>query len=149
MSAFLVSFPHVDAILSAVERCRFRWVEMPDGTRLEWASTGDFTVIGKELLAENIRSLRAAYPNSWREMVNVDVNAYRFVRDDAFAAASAIAAVKLCNCLEYQSCEDDGWDSSYARRFLDFARRVIILSSPEYDAAPWDYPGNAMEPVHV
>lgn len=48
-----------------------------------------------------------------------------------------IEIIKLCNSLDYQSCEHPDWDDSLAKKLLDEIRRVAATKLPGYDAAPW------------
>ena len=141
MSAFFVGADHVDAILTWVETFHKYSVRMPDGLDDGHPTPERLTLIGKALLAENIASLRARYPDDWQEMVDIDVNTYRYRRDFWFPQRgdTHVAVMALCNSLNYQSCEHDAWQESYAKRFLDFVIHAAIRQLPGYDEAPWHY----------
>lgn len=49
-----------------------------------------------------------------------------------------VEALKLLDCLEYQSCEHPGWRDSDARAFCEALRRQMIACLAGYDEAPWE-----------
>jgi hypothetical protein len=153
MSAWFVGADHVDAILTWMEKdqsCKCYGTPWPGGgqSRNYWDDE-DLTEIGKALLAANIASLRARYPDDWREMAPIDLNAYRFERDPAFMRSPnlAVTLIKQVQCFEYQSCEHDGWPTSWARDFCKTLVSAAIRSLEGYEAAPWGYdkPGRQSE----
>lgn len=136
MSAFFVGADHVNAILSYVNLRRDNYVPAPHN---EYGKSNDFqflTDIGKQLLSENIKSLQSRYASDWHEMVDLDVNQYVF---QLTPNPSAIEVIKLCHCLDYQSCEHDGWEASYAKKFLTWVTDTAISNVPGYDKAAWHY----------
>lgn len=142
MSAFFVGTDHIDAILSVLHLdARCDGIPLPDGNYGRSNNSTHLTEIGRALLAENIKSLQARYRSDWQEMVNVDVNEYRFRFDFDFAGKpnAIIALIKLLDCLDYQSCEHDGWSESYAKRFVNWATAWATHKLPGYEAAPWGY----------
>lgn len=154
MSAFFVGTDHVDAILSFVNVClRRQHMPTPSGKRVDTGHVDALTEIGKSLLSENIKSLQERYPSDWQELVDLDVNAYSFTADVSFAMRrdNAISAMKLCDCLAYQSCEHDEWEDSFAKRFLDYVKDSAIGKIPGYEAAPWHYdrPADAPQLVRI
>ena len=83
------------------------------------------TKIGRLLLIENVASLNARYPTDYAEMLPDGFNpdTYRFEPDYFFETRvqnMEAAAIDLAACYEYQSCEHDGWETSYAKRFTDW-----------------------------
>jgi len=70
---------------------------------------------------------------------------YRYKLDDPIGIITykptglcrPVEVIKLCNSLEYQSCEHPGWDDSLAKRLLDEICQVAITKLPGYDTAPW------------
>lgn len=93
--------------------------------------------IGQLLLHENYLSVNYRY----RE--DDQTPRYTFKRFDVFDIKGTrrplkpIDIVKLCDCLDYQSCEHPGWPDSWARDFLTRVKDVAMQTSPEYEAAPW------------
>ena len=51
-----------------------------------------------------------------------------------------VQVLKAINCLDYQSCEHDGWRASEARAFLNALQSAAIHSLPGYEAADWGAP---------
>lgn len=156
MSAFFVGTDHIDAILSWLDEPRRRTfgIPMPDGQRKQGLDTEDWTAIGRALIAENIASLRARYPSDWQEMVDVDVNAYTYEHNAHFIGYTknlAITVIKLIDCYEYQSCEHDGWEESWAHRFCEYVVSAATSQIPGYDDAPWGYhkPAGAPQVVRL
>lgn len=46
---------------------------------------------------------------------------------------------KAINCLDYQSCEHDGWQTSEAYKFLETLRDSACRKVDGYEAAPWGF----------
>lgn len=46
---------------------------------------------------------------------------------------------KLADCLDYQSCEFDGWEKSKAFAILKEVRDGLLNSHPDYESAPWGF----------
>jgi hypothetical protein len=64
-----------------------------------------------------------------------------FTHADFYAAPrlTPVECLKACACLEYQSCEHPGWDTSQACGELEKIRRAAIRALPGYDSAQgWD-----------
>ena len=119
MSAFVVSSDTIDAI-----------VEFAISSRLITREEADAT--GAMLLRENVRSVNFRY--STRDKVP----SYTF--REGFLPPSRVQVLKACHCLDYQSCEHDGYRKSKAYRFI---RDVAYDATPSdaiagYDRAAWD-----------
>jgi len=84
---------------------------------------------------ENVKSLAARYPGDFQNFGPP----HEFSESDIMRAPrlSTVEVLKACACLEYQSCEHDGWKSSRALRFLESVRNAAIAALPGWDAAPW------------
>ena len=144
MSAFFVGPEHVNAMLSYLnERVNCGSVPTPFG---DWSfdaqNVEDLQTIGRNLLAENIASLKALYPN-FPEMSNFDFDGYRFAFAPDFPALRSNPAMDLLGiiaCYEYQSCEHDGWQTSYAKKFCEWLRDRAIHDLPGWDKVPWHWP---------
>lgn len=97
------------------------------------------SVYADMLFNENVRSVQCRYPQDKRSdyPLHLFVNA----RDAAgrLAHVPAISILKMCDCLEYQSCETDDYEQTTAYRLLDNIRRHAIRSLPGYEAAPYDF----------
>lgn len=155
MSAFVVGKDHIDFLVTSIVECPRRHphgpllsIYVPDeaapyGYRVEYAN--DRTGLGRLLLAENVASVTARYPDmpaSERRLYRDMINSYSYerVRElDRFPHPVA-AVVKAWECYEYQSCEHDGWRESIARRWMEAAIRRWIDTLPGMDDAPtWEF----------
>lgn len=97
------------------------------------------------LFRENIRSVKARYPDDKLTDLPgpIDLPAHITVtgrdRCNPKLQLPPVSVLKMCDCLEYQSCESDDWEKTVAYRLLNAIRRAAIRSLPKYDDAPWDY----------
>lgn len=103
------------------------------------------TLYADTLFQENIRSVRARYPNDRRDDLPGPcvLPLHIVVRYEHFAHAkwrlSPVAILKMCDGLEYQSCETEDWEQTVAYRLLQSIRRAAVRALPGYDKAPWDF----------
>jgi hypothetical protein len=138
MSAFVVSTSHVNALIRNLE-VHDRPLFDALGRSLLGVTNGDTarigTGMGKALLRENVRSVNWRYLERGR--------APRFVYAPAGDVPSDIAAVKLADCLDYQSCEHPGWVKSKAYRLL-----VNLRESALRRVAGLDHRGSAAQGVY-
>jgi len=153
MSAFVVSQAHIDYLLTAGIRYsspalgadRVTWQARPSppypgsagyegwiaevrANRRELDYTNADTV-GAMLWAENHRSVSARYG----ELQATPEYRYR----ETARRVSAVGALKLLRCFEYQSCESADWEVTEAYRFCEGLRTLLIARLPGYEAAPW------------
>ena len=94
---------------------------------------------------ENVRSVQCRYPNSAPDdlpgafnlkpphITNRDLM-YRKVTDP-------VHILKMCRCLEYQSCETDDWETTKAHKLLHETELVAIWNLPGIDEIPWEFQG--------
>lgn len=127
MSAFVVSTTHIDALLT----CAYRHV-YANGEHYDLRRVEDATTIGRILLAENIRSVTHRYPQD----AHPDPTTYHFTLYPHYPMSS-VAALKLVDCLAYQSNESDDWEQTEAHKILNQLTAGFIRALPGYDAAPW------------
>lgn len=166
MSAFMVSKDHIDALVhvalygpSGAETGRQweapRWARHDPRTLVgpqEWrqcvrpygrtASSSYVAItpdaLGELLWIENERSIENRYPHDHVEMLNIDYClGYQYAYPHALALSCA-ATFKAISCLDYQSCEHDGWPDSEAHRFLTELRECVCAVVPGYDKAAWE-----------
>jgi hypothetical protein len=126
MSAFLVHHDHIDALLAGYAKAKTRsYCERPTVAHL--------TELGQLLLIENSRSV------AWRynEAIDEDWRNYRF--DVTTPVQPMVNILKLCDCLEYQSCERDDYMESDAYKQLNRIRGLLISALPGYENAPWAF----------
>lgn len=141
MSAFMVSKSHIDAIVATA-------LHGPTGVyRSEWGCNPPFpdaNAVGEMLVKENLSSIHARYPDTLTnpEATPGPIDQY-WLREYRFTepahALQAIAAIKLLDCYEYQSCEHKEWETSDARKFCDHLRRKLVTYVPGYDEAAWEF----------
>lgn len=140
MSAFLVTHRHVDVILTAALGVDHspRW----DGEPLDGFVTGPdgrdtFTadVAGLALLQENARAAGYRY--------NEPVEPVEYTFRRVPGPVDPFVAIKAAGCLEYQSCEHPGWETSEAKRFLRELTDSLVWSLPQVRAADgWSIPSD-------
>ncbi len=105
------------------------------------------------LVTANMLSLSARYPDdaepseSWFDMTRADFISQ--AKQDAKRAwnIDAITILKACDCLEYQSCEYDGWYQSTAYKIVSEIRKTAIKLLPTYSDAQWEFHASALPPV--
>ena len=141
MSAFIVSEDHIDALVSValfgvaeVPALSGRWHTPYFGNPGHKVEVHNADKLGEMLVRENVASVQARYPNE--RMSSIEVYRYPFQKLPV-PAVGVVAALKLVQCYEYQSCEHDGWDESAAKRFCLAFKDQLIRCLPGYDTAPW------------
>jgi hypothetical protein len=102
------------------------------------------TFYADTLYQENIRSVRARYPDAtWDNLPGPTVKpAHIAIRgrdlfSDVSPRPSPVALLKMCDCLESQSSETNDYRLTLAFELLDDIRRAAIRALPGYDDAPW------------
>jgi hypothetical protein len=98
-------------------------------------------MLGRALIEENCKSLAARYPSDWRELLpdGFKVEDYKFEEDLYFATRHKITdAIHLADCYDYQSCEHDGWEGSWAAKFSNSLARKAAYKVPESGKC-WEY----------
>ena len=107
--------------------------------------TGLATIYADILYQENIRSVRGRYPgDKWdglpgpiEKPIHIVVASEDQVK--AIYRLPPVSILKMCDCLEYQSCETDDYRHTVAFALLDSIRRAAIHCLAGYENAPWDY----------
>ena len=133
MSAWLVSEKHVLAVANEYV-CR---VELGGRRRTD---SGDYTMIvnvAKSLWSANVKSVNTRYNETHRRgRINIR-------NLDLFAGYSDGAMLKLVDCIDYQSCEYDGWTGSKAKAMLTLLEYDLVHSGGasrdghDYNNAEW------------
>lgn len=103
------------------------------------------TLYADTLFQENIRSVRARYPNDKRDELpgpcilplHMVVGPEHFMHKNW--RIEPVAVLKMCDGLEYQSCETEDYRETLAYRLLNAIRRAAWQALPGYEDAPWDY----------
>jgi len=126
MSAYVVSHTHISALVRWACRARVCVYYGNPSRRLD--IPGNEQEACDILLAENVKSVNYRY----KEPVE-DSMVY-----DAFATSlRPIDVIKACHCLDYQSCEHDGWETSTAKAIVAAIEGAATRALPGYDEAPW------------
>jgi len=96
------------------------------------------------LYQENIRSVRARYPSDvWDNLPGPITKPLHIIIDSEEECrgcnVTPIEALKMCDCIEYQSCETDDYHTTPAWWLLNGIRRAAIRLLPGYeDARGWE-----------
>lgn len=162
MSAYVVGFDHIDALVTAAASVShtqhssgLSWYHTADGTEdmerheLSYSDRIMGTVIGQMLIAENVSSVCARHqdcepggdlPGTVGE-TNPEDYKYRSVNScDLPPETQSVAILKAIACYEYQTCEHSGWATSEAKSFCDALRHKMIGQLPGYaDAKAWEF----------
>ena len=141
MSAFVVSDKHISAIVQAVYGTDYRgfntwrYLGDPEPTQEQAATLAKAQQEANILMQECHRSVAFRYKHHadvpqapWQGKVKLDLNA---------EPVGAVQALKLIQCLDYQSCETDDWDNTTACKLLDRYRRLLVSKLPGYDDCHW------------
>jgi hypothetical protein len=151
MSAFIVGHDHIDALLTFAKLHRVSYYvpqaicNVPGGRRVDITSQ-TATEVGAILLTENERSVRHRYsdcdPNDLPGTIGENAAGYRFRE---FGELHKLPKGKQCawilngvRCLDYQSCEHDGWEGSLAHSILEAIQAAAIRALPHIEDAPWE-----------
>lgn len=145
MSAFVVSKAHIDAIISVArlgpaeaDRSGVHWwpLAYADGTTRRFVDV-EPDAAGAILLLENERSVAHRYSRPF-EPEGSGAACYTFACPTR--RPTAVEALKLIACLDYQSCEHPGWRDSEAFAFCAALKDALISVLPGYGTAPWEWP---------
>lgn len=126
MSAFICTDTHINAIVTwASDRKTSTYYGNPGRSWFVYQNEQATTEL---LYTENVLSVnyRCKLDDPIGNIIYKPTGLYR-----------PIEIIKLCNGLEYQSCEHPGWNDSLAKRLLDEICGIAITKLPGYDAAPW------------
>lgn len=153
MSAFICGTDHFKALaLFCVARQHGsmnvdpRYVEELPANVDQHRETAVATMYANILYLENVRSVECRYPDSsadnlpgeFYKPATITVTAQDVCYCEKYRV-SPVAILKMCDCLEYQSCETDDYRSTLAYALLNKIRRAAIHNLPGYDDGPWDF----------
>lgn len=98
------------------------------------------TYYANVLWDENIRSVRARYPDSSDDLPGPIDRPERLeiTKRDMMnrRTINPVQILKMCACLDYQSCETDDWRQTVAFTLLDAIKDAAIRRLPGYDESP-------------
>lgn len=143
MSAFVCTDRHVAAIVAAAVagsrdpsplRCLIG--VLPRAEALEWIEQGEqlwelFPRVCSLLRRENLKSVNFRYRQA------AEIPGPFTVPFAQAPKVAAVAALKLLDCYDYQSCEHPGWEGSTGEQISSQLRRFLIRALPGYEDARW------------
>lgn len=136
MSAYIVHDSHIDAILTwASDKGCATPVHFEKNLTISQVR-GNESAIGQILINENTKSVNHRYKD--------DSKADRYTFKRFPIELTPVEMIKAIECLDYQSCEHDGWAGSFACNVLKWIGNAARDALPGYDAAPW-----GIDPVHA
>lgn len=140
MSAFIVGHDHIDALMTYAVEKRISYWNPAAKTRIT-ITAENAEEVGRILLHENEVSVRYRYsdcgPDDLPGTIGENAETYKF-RRAPMLPMRAVAVIKAVNCLEYQSCEHPGWESSLAWRICQDIKSQSVHDLPGYDEAAWE-----------
>lgn len=165
MSAYICNPDHIKALaLFAVSgrtepAISTRWLEHQlEGQSAElraqvtWGDRQNIAeTVANILHAENIRSVSDRYeePATYANGMSTDNLPGLCERPERIAVTSResfnppvtnpVHILKMCDCLEYQSCETEDYRETLAYKILEAIRAAAVRRLAGYDAAPWEY----------
>ncbi len=131
MSAYVVSNDTIDFLVTASRL----WRLDADGYLPYDARNLTDNELGQVLLSENVRSVNARY-NLKGDDAETPAYEYRSVRFDAIDAVSVLKSVQ---CVDYQSCETDDYQTTTAYKVLKAIEQGAIAHLRGYSEAPWGW----------
>jgi hypothetical protein len=94
--------------------------------------------VGNLLWQENVASVNARYTdNEPTPLYSIEASDLSRV---LWQEIDPLQVIKACHCLEYQSCEHDGWEASIAHRILQTLIKCACHALAGYDKASWGAP---------
>jgi len=156
MSAYIVGREHVDALVATAifgpegtgttlpAPVAHYWYCVNDPDTGDRLNEQDADRIGVELWTENLRSIHHRYPDTLEggeypgPLDFTPSQAHEYVFPVTTRPLTAVEAIKAAHCLDYQSCEHDGWEASWSCRFLNALVGALTTHVPGYDEAAWE-----------
>ena len=152
MSAYICN-PEQFGLLAAyaiINRCPiYEWA--PNRTGRD-ADVKNVQIIAKGLARENIRSVQHRYlmlndgqlpgPNLLKAEIEEAAALYaaHFLKNSSYVRKLApVQILKICQSVDYQSCETNDWRDTLAWRQLDWIKNEAIRQLPKYSEADWTY----------
>lgn len=129
MSAYLVDYKTIQALVQFAARPEY-------GSPASYYWNGerflitDESQIGQILWSENNRSVNYRYDEQKPNPNYKHTHSYRLT-------PPPLHIIKLCDCLDYQSCETPDWNTTEAHAVLQYIRERAIHELPGYEDAPW------------
>lgn len=155
MSAYMIDRKHVQYLVTVAMSRRIlgqshciRWFHNGQWHELGCSDRKRAAEVAQMLWDENFASINARYPDTIEHPegspgVISEAEAgfvYGEHRDLFLHNIEPAQVLKACDCLEYQSCEHDGWETSEAHAFLVSLRSSAWRRVPGYEDAEWGGP---------
>lgn len=131
MSAFTVSPETINLIVSYAGQS-MSGIKIKDKI-YDFKKQEDLQEIAQMLMNENYRSVNSRYKENDQPLQ------IKF-KPSFVGPKKTIDVIKCCDCLEYQSCETDDYESTDAYKILNRIRKdavLKILKLNGYSDAPW------------
>lgn len=128
MSAFIVSRGHIEYLTNAAIAYRV-------------VSAMDADGFGQMLWDQNIRSVKARYPNEPSDTLPGPVGEdfeYKHRLTLHTPRLDPVSVIKASQCYDYQSCETDDYRNTPAGCAVEAIKARAIRSLPGYEEAPWE-----------
>jgi hypothetical protein len=162
MSAFVVDKKHIDLMVCAAEHygrqgyqgSKMQWWQVDEdgeyaGWRYLYANEDERdeyytpSQLGQILVNENIASVVGRYPDCDADMGDLPgpCDAYYmgpYVYENPGRVLSPGEVFRAIDCLDYQSCEHDGWRKSEAFAFLTSFRQSVCRFVADAESAAWE-----------
>lgn len=134
MSAFICSDYHISVLADYGTRPRRNHHGL-------WADGRYWTArdaVFQALFAENVRSVLYRYPDDTLDSAPGPIGPKgSFDHRAVNRVSDPVTIIKLCHCLEYQSCEAPDHKETVAFQLLQAIEAEAVRSLPGYDKAPW------------
>ena len=105
--------------------------------------------VARGLARENIRSVITRYPNSQdgnrpgSPLLDADIETAAAIYARYFIEhpqkLTAAQVIRLCGCLDYQSCETDDWEETLAYQQLQRIGSTVMPGPAGYDIGRWAF----------
>lgn len=154
MSAFVVDRNHVRYLVYAASQWGLGVLEQFNPTEDQDPADpyARETRMGQELWDENVRSVMHRYPSRTGESSNCsdkklpgpigeDFETFKYEPPNPVRnLINPLQVISSCRCLDYQSCEHEGWRSSLACRVLESIEAHAVEKIPGYRETKWGAP---------
>lgn len=141
MSAFVLGKDHIDALvtLSAQGPREAGYHTWFPPRLIGLDPRTEYDAIGGLLIAENCKSVSYRYDTETDLPGPID-EYYRLpYRHRDTPRLSAVEALKLIACYEYQSCEHPAWEVCDVKKWCDMLTAAVICCLPGYEKASWEW----------
>ena len=141
MSAYIVTNATINAVLHYYRSSRdggsvLRLYERGGGREIgPWHNYATWKKMGQIIYAQNVRSVNFRYND------NVPETDYCYAFP-LIPPLSPLEIIRLCDCIDYQSCETPDWHDTEACWFVQQIKNHACRKLPGYDDAPNDIGSN-------